>query len=167
MIDVNPFLSIELWNFYDECLLAKPWWNYGRLRSGNVEVMVVIFIWSFTATTCTRAFEICKMFRQVRAVYLWTFVTFIPNHYGLIFIYMKVPRFPLLVHPSWTCIEYCKFQSTSSIEGRLFGSLLRQLMAIWIVVFSESNAKEPWIEASITPRNFNTSAKPLSNCHSK
>lgn len=79
--------------------------------------------------------------------------------------YICALRLPLLVHPSWTWTAYCKFQRTLSIEGRLLGSLHRQLMVISTAVFSDWYAKLPWIEGSIASRSLDCpSAKPFSSC---
>lgn len=82
--------------------------------------------------------------------------------------YIWALRLPLLVHPSWTWIEYCKFQRTLSMEGRLLGSLLRQLTVISTVVFNDWYAKLPCIDGSMTPLSFDgPSIKPFSNCSLK
>lgn len=79
--------------------------------------------------------------------------------------YICALRLPLLVHPSWTWIAYCKFQRTLSIEGRLLGSLHRQLMVISTAVFSDWYAKLPWIEGSMATRSLDCpSVKPFSSC---
>uniref|UniRef100_A0A0A9DXJ1 Uncharacterized protein n=1 Tax=Arundo donax TaxID=35708 RepID=A0A0A9DXJ1_ARUDO len=59
-------------------------------------------------------------------------------------------KLSLLAHPSCTCMEYCKFQRTSSMEGRLLGSLAVQLRAISTTVLKESTAKVPQIVGSAT-----------------
>ena len=80
--------------------------------------------------------------------------------------YICVLRLPLLVHPSCTCIAYCKFQSTSSMEGRLFWSLPRQVSAISTAVFNDWNAYEPCMLDSTTFLKFD-SAMPLSSCEER
>lgn len=79
--------------------------------------------------------------------------------------YICALTLPLIVHPSWTWIEYCRFQRTSSIEGRLLDSLHRQGMVISTVVFNDWYAKVPSIEGSTTLRNCDgVSVKTLSSC---
>lgn len=57
-------------------------------------------------------------------------------------------RLSLLAHPSCTCMEYCRFQRTSSMEGRLLVSLAAQLSAISATVLSDSTANVPRIVGS-------------------
>lgn len=57
-------------------------------------------------------------------------------------------RLSLLAHPSCTCMEYCRFQRTSSMEGRLLVSLAVQLSAISATVLSDSTANVPRIVGS-------------------
>lgn len=52
-------------------------------------------------------------------------------------------RLSLLAQPSWICAEYCRFQRTSSIDGRWFGSPDTQLRDISAAVLKESTAKVP------------------------
>jgi hypothetical protein len=62
-------------------------------------------------------------------------------------------------------MEYCKFQSTSSIDGRVLDSLFRQLIAISAAVFRDSYAKVPRVDGSTKACNFDgASAKPFSSC---
>jgi hypothetical protein len=61
---------------------------------------------------------------------------------------MLMLKLSLLAHPSCTCMEYCKFQRTSSMEGRSPGTPAVQLRAISATVLRESTAKVPRMAGS-------------------
>lgn len=83
----------------------------------------------------------------------------------LLNIYERVLRLSLAAHPSWTWTEYCKFQSTSSIEGRCLKCFDRQLMDSSVAVLKDSYANVPRIDGSVTPCRFcGASIKLLSSC---